>query len=160
MTLLFSYKVSELADTASTGYTRNRIRLLIGDTSTSRAFNLDDAEVDYFADTSSNIHIAAANAAEALGARYLEAADSKKVGDLALSKVKGEGERLAAKARELRRRAAAGALPIIGGVSIADKQAREDDTDRPTPAFARGQHDYPGSGQPGGTSNSESDWST
>lgn len=159
MPLVFTYVASELSDTTSTGHDRYVVRMLIGDTSTSRAQNLDDAEVDYFASGAGNLNLAAANAAEALGAKYLEAANSKKVGDLSIDKSKDEGDRLYRLAKSLRRRATAGATPIVGGVLISDKQDREADSDRTSPSFYRGRGDYPGTSQPGGNS-SVDDWAS
>lgn len=154
--MTFTYHSTLLDNTSSTGYQRTVVRMLIGDTSTSRRYNLDDAEVDWFVTNGGGLYRAAASAAEALAAQYVEAAESKQVGDLRLTRK--EGDRLNRLAAQLRRKATAGATPIVGGVSIADKQDREADTDRTTPSFIRGQHDYPGSGQPGGRATI--DWST
>lgn len=154
--MAFTYQSSKLSTPSSTAYNRTVVRTLIGDTSTSRRYNLDDAQVDWFVLNGGNINLSAANAAEALGALYVEAAESKKVGDLAITR--REGDRLVKLAEQLRRRAAASATPLVGGVSVADKQAREDDTDRTNPSFTRGRGDYPGTNQPGGNSRTFSDW--
>lgn len=145
--MTFTYHSSELASSTWAHHDRAVLRLTIGDTSTSRAYNLDDAEVDYYVASFNDQTMAAAQAAEALAAKYAESATSKKVGDLQI--VRDEHTRLLALARDLSRQAASGCKPLVGGVSVADKESREANTDRVTPAFYRGRGDNPMAHQPG-----------
>lgn len=46
--------------------------------------------------------------------------------------------------RESGRAAMVAAVPFAGGISLSDKQAREDDSDRTKPAFTRDLHENPG----------------
>lgn len=127
------------------------VRYLIGDVvagSTSVAYpTLSDAEVSYEVTAGATVNAAAANAARALAARYAVEPEDKKVGDLSVS----YGDRAAsllALAKTLDADANLGAIPRAGGISIADKRAVEDDTDRVVPSFTRGMHDHPGVGWP------------
>lgn len=119
---------------------RDIIRLTIGDVLTADQ-QLSDEEITYFRSTAGNNRGAALLAVEALIAKYSRDID-RKMGDLSLS----SSQRLAAY-KALRQtildRETLGATPFAGGISIADKQGYEDDTDLVRPAFARESFDNP-----------------
>lgn len=135
----------------STGGNNSVVRYLIGDTvagSTTVTYpTLSDAELTYEVAAAPTVTAAAANAARALAARFAQEPIDKKVGDLALS----YGDRTAALlkiASELQADSALAAVPIAGGISVADKRSVELDSDRVVPSFIRGLHDFPGAGWP------------
>lgn len=125
-------------DTSSTGGRRDAVRLLLKDTNASSPLLQDEELAFYLTENGSNVWRAAADAADALAARE---ADSKSVGDLAIS---GFGTNWANVASKYRMRANSQVAPYAGGISLADKQAFEDDTDRVRPAFTRSAMEMPG----------------
>lgn len=96
-----------------------------------------DEEIDFLLDQNhDNVWRAAAD-----GCRKLAAgAKSKSVGDLSLS---GEGDMYLALAREYDTNADAALAPWVGGISVSDKENREQDTDRVAPFFLRDVHVNP-----------------
>jgi hypothetical protein len=124
--------------------TRDAVRLLIFDTDTTGGkAKLSDEEIQFYINRNSHVSLAAAEAAEAVAAKYAPAGTSKQVGDL---KIEGQGVTYRELARSLRGQAArrAGSGVYAGGTSIADKKAQEDDTDRIQPEVKVGQDDHPG----------------
>lgn len=125
---------------------KDAVRHLLGDTD-ERDQQLSDEEIEWEVAQAGTVRSAAANAARSLAGRYSLQPSSKKVGDLAVT----YGERAAMMltlAKSLDADANLGAIPRAGGISIADKEAVEADTDRVRPAFSRGMHDHPGVGWP------------
>lgn len=131
---------------------RNRVRLLVGDISTSTSGEyLHDGAYDFFVAETPNIYVAAQLAANSLAAAFMGAAASasgsgyveKRVGDLQLKKA--DATMLAKSYQELARkfsRMAAGKIvPTAGGISRSDKRDAELDTDRVAPFFTRKQMD-------------------
>ncbi len=125
------------------------VRVLIQDTSTGSAV-LQDEEIQYFIDQTPHLYLAAAEAAGAVAGHYagLARVDSKKVGDLQIV----AGDAIGTRVREyrnladtLRRQAAMKATPFSGGISVADKDLQEADTDYDRPFAALGMHDNPAS---------------
>lgn len=143
--------------------TRDAVRFLIGDTDQATAL-LEDAEIDYIVTTegASRVKACAAAAALAAAAKCADAALTKEVGDLSVTKARHANLlALAAKYQaEVARDAGRTAAPSVGGVSVSDKRTRMDDTDRTAPAFSRGMLDDPTNPQRGGIAASESPWST
>lgn len=123
---------------------RDRIRIRIGDTSSSRPATqrLEDEEIDDLILTSGGFRSAAIAAARALLAKMAALPSEKRVGDLELT----WDDRLAglrAVIRELEADVVAGAKPYAAGISRADRAASEADTDRIGVPFKTGQLDNP-----------------
>ena len=122
------------------------VRLLIFDRDTIPATDakLTDEEIQYFIDANAHINLAASEAAMAIAARSAGEGTSKKVGDLM---IEGVGISYRDLAKNLRLKAARTVKAYAGGLSIAEKDTVDKDTDRPTPDFERGMHDHERSGQ-------------
>ncbi len=121
--------------------TRDKVRFLIGDTDSSDQ-QLLDTEVDaILSDNADDPYATAITLAEGLAAKFSRKAD-KSVGDLSIS-YSQLGKNYTDLATRLRRTASLQlATPYAGGISIADKDAVEDDDDRVRPGFKIGMHDY------------------
>lgn len=126
------------------------VRLLIGDTSTSTGNEIfSDGEIDYFVGSFPNTYMAAAGAVQTLvgstRGSVLAGVMSKQVGDLKIDyRTVSVTDLLTAKAKQLRTQGVRKVKPYAGGISVADKDAAESDTDRVPPHFVVGQHDHPG----------------
>lgn len=94
----------------------------------------------------SNVYLAAAMCAESLAGKYSSAVD-KQVGDFRLS-YSQRAKAWIDLAGKLRASASRNSMfaPYCGGISIADKQASADDTDRVQPAFTASLHNNPETG--------------
>lgn len=120
------------------------VRLLVGDTDADD-WLLSDEEIAVFtAAQPSNNYLAAAEAAQAIAAKFARKT-SRAVGDLRME-LQQRYEHYVALAEYLQRRGAAGVVPYAGGLSIDDKSDVDDDTDRVRPAFRIGLMDDPGAG--------------
>lgn len=132
--------------TTSAPARRDAVRLLVKDTVSTRQL-IQDEELDFFlAQNSNGIWGAAADACDALAAREAKA---KSVGDLSLS---GMGDSYKELGRTYRMRLGSTLVPFAGGISVADKDARNQDTDRVAPAFSRSLHVNPDVGSTGASS--------
>lgn len=117
---------------------KDKVRLLTGDTDTADEL-LVDAEINLITGQSGSIWSMAADACLAIASKFSRHADQT-VGSLSYD-FSQRAEQYKMRALDLRRRAVALVTPWAGGISIADKQTQEDDSDRVRPAFARGQHE-------------------
>ncbi len=121
------------------------VRALLRDTSTSAPL-LTDNEVSWLVADYPSVHYAAAAGADMIAGGKTESVTLKRVGDLTLqkggSKV-GIAMEYRSLAKQLRLTAATrGVKPYTGGISIADKDSIEGDTDWDRPAAKIGMHDY------------------
>ena len=127
--MTFTYQMDPGTGTAAER--RDAMRLLLKDTDDA-SFLYHDEELAFFLGQNNNaLYRSAADAAAGLAARE---ADSKSVGDLAIS---GFGKSWRDLAVEYRMKADSRVVPYAGGISVSDKQAAEDDTDRVVPMFSR-----------------------
>jgi len=124
--------------TAPNSSDKSWVRLRIGDTSSGDQL-LQDEEISAFVTSEGNREMGAALAAEAIGAQFARKVD-KSVGKLAIS-FSQASEHYFALAERLRREVAVGAGPYAGGISQADKDANEADTDVVAPSFTVQQFD-------------------
>ena len=127
----------------------DRVRLEIDDRDTIPETDalLSDEEIQYFIDTHKHVLLAAAAAADQLGARFSGDPKSKKVGDLEIDYGEGgRSESFKAVAKSLRDRARrqAGANIYAGGLSQGEKATEKAKTDLVQPSFTVGIHDNPG----------------
>lgn len=140
MSTTWTYQSTLLSTAANTSNTAI-VRRMVGDVLINDQ-QLQDAEVNYAISVYSNLYLAAAECARWISAQYSRKVDT----------VTGEVRTLystqqrayAQRAIELEQRGmsrGAGALPYAGGISIADKAAQLDDTDRVTPQFNIGMDD-------------------
>lgn len=123
---------------ASIASTSDQVRFLVGDTSNSASTELlADGEITWILTQETNVYRAASAAAEAIAAKFSRLADTS-VGDVSVSnsqksaQYKDLAKRLALKATKR-----GSAAAFAGGISIADRDTRIDDTDRVSPFFSR-----------------------
>ncbi len=121
-----------------------RLKVYDRDTTTASSAKLTDEEIQYFIDSNSHIDLAASEAALAISAKHAGEGTSKKVGDLM---IEGIGMSYRDLAKSLRLKAPRTVTPFAGGLSEAEKDAVDKDTDRPPADFERGMHDHERSGQ-------------
>lgn len=117
----------------------DKVRFHIGDTSNVAATELlTNGEIAYLLSVETNVYRAAAMAAESIASKMLIRAESVSVGDTSIS-YGDQAAKYQTLAKTLRamggRRGSAPAF--LGGVSIADRDTRESDTDRVDPFFTR-----------------------
>jgi hypothetical protein len=134
----------------------DKVRFLTGDRFDGKMI-LEDEEIEWLLTQEANIYRAAAAACDQLAVAIAGSITTasgagpisrKKVGNLELQYATGSGR--TAKdyeglAKMLRARGSGRNVPFAGGISVADKEARATDEDRPSDAFARGQFDGPDS---------------
>ena len=117
------------------------LKLLIGDTSTSTSGELlSTGECGYFVSSFGSVRAAAPHAARAIAAGFASLV-GKSIGDLRLE-AQQKFDHWSDLAKQLERQSAIVGVPFAGGISRAQKRAVESDTDRVTPAFRVGLHDY------------------
>lgn len=118
---------------------KDKVRWLIGDTSNSAATELQtDNEIAFALTQHGNqIYRAAAACARAIRGKFARQV-STSVGDVRVE-AQQQFAHYTELAKSLERDGAryASATPWMGGVSVADKQSAEADTDRVPPAFSR-----------------------
>ena len=123
----------------------DRVRLEIDDRDTTVEANalLTDEEIQYYIDTHSNVLLAAAAAADQLGARFAGDPKSKKVGDLVIDYGDGRSATFKAVAKRLRAQVSrrGGANLFAGGLSESEKVTEEAKVDKVQPTFTIGQDD-------------------
>ena len=120
---------------------RDKVRFFSGDTDSAAAITVSDEEILGAITLAGNARAAAALVCENLALRY--ATEGQRLQD-DLGQQIDYGERakfFEARAVQLRSRQAIAALPYAGGISVADKQTREEDTDRVVPVFTKRLHD-------------------
>ena len=119
------------------------VRFLIQDTDTNRQLTTDE-EILWAISQEDNIYMAAAAVADAIGSRSANV-KRKKVGNL---EIEYDAEHWKKMAARLRNRGCAYKKPSAGGISIADKDVLENNTDWPTPDFQKGMFDNPSDDDP------------
>lgn len=128
------------ASTSLSSSQKDQIRLMIGDTSQNDQLMYDE-EITFMLSLRPSIYGAAAECCRTIASKFARQVDT----------VTGELRTLySARARNYEMRAtqydrmasvAGGALPYAGGISVSDKQAAEQDTDRMAPQFQIGMED-------------------
>jgi len=116
---------------------KDKVRFLIQDTVVATAM-LQDEEINFMLIEYPNYKMAAANCADVLSSKFASAAESRTIGNLKLE-YSDKAKKYADLASRLRMQASKFILPYAGGISQADKEAINDDTDRIEPSFRRGQ---------------------
>lgn len=127
---------------------KDAVRLNIGDTDESNPL-FSDEEINYVLTGEDNPYAAGAQLADMAAARFAREVDKSSDGDSISSSqrfkhFKELAEQLRAEA--VRTGAAAVGAPFIGGISYADKEEREADTDRIPTAVRTNVHGNPRSG--------------
>ncbi len=124
----------------------DRVRLEIDDRDTIPETDalLTDEEIQYYIDSHNHILLAAAAAADQLGARFAGDPKSKKVGPLEIDFGGGRSAEFKGVAKRLRAQAAKRSGPFAGGLSKAKKVTGRADTDKVQPVFTIGQDDHTG----------------
>ena len=134
--MTWTYNMAVTAD-------RDKVRFLAGDTDSAAAITLTNEEIGGALTLAGGIRSAAAECCDMLALRYAQRGQQL-TDDIGQSVNYGD---LAAfyreRARLLRSRAALAALPVAGGISVADKTSVESDDYRVPPAFTRTIQDAP-----------------
>ena len=115
----------------------DKVRFLIQDTVVATAM-LQDEEINFMLIEYPNYKMAAANCADVLSSKFASSAEDRAIGNLRLHYA-DKAKKYADLANRLRAQASKVVLPYAGGISKADKNAINDDTDRVEPSFRRGQ---------------------
>jgi hypothetical protein len=120
---------------------RDQVRFYAGDTSESATFTLSDEEILGAITLAGSARAAAALVCENLAGRYATEATMLR-DDLGQQiQYADRATFFTDRATQLRSRAALSVIPFAGGISNADKEIREQDTDRVAPAFTKRLHD-------------------
>jgi len=135
---------------------RDKVRFLSGDNDTTDQL-VTDEEIAYILTVRTNLHLAAADACEAIAAKWARKADTSN-GALSVS----ASQRAAAyhvQAQELRARANGLGAPtwFAGGQTVSGKDTLTNDSDAVQPAFRVGQDDLPGTPDDGDDDTAEND---
>ena len=129
-----------------TGADIDRVRVLCGDPAGDTQV-LDDSTISFFLEEyNGNYYRAAADSAAAIAAYYAGQVDVR-VGILSSSnsqKTKQFADLATALRRRAEERATSCAVPFAGGISVADKEVTEANTDRVEPSFTRDLHEEDG----------------
>lgn len=143
--MTWSYNPTLLGTTHASA-DRTAIRFLIQDTSTGDQL-VQNEEIDWALSQAPNVYEAAAMVCETIGVQYAKKATQKSAGQLSLS-WQGRGEHYKGLAKSFRALAKSPTVraftPYAGGISLADKQLQDDDTDWNKPSFGIGMHDHKG----------------
>lgn len=137
---------------------QDAIRFLLGDIDNADLL-LEDNEVTYLYDEAGDVFRAAADGAERIAAKLAREIDTTAEGNnYRGSQLFAHYNELAVKLRaiadrELRR----GVKPYVGGISHNERKKDDADADLIKSYFRSHEHDYPGSGQGGGSHNLRSD---
>ena len=125
------------------------VRWRVGDVFADDQLVSDEEITAALTDASSNKNLAAAMICERIAADFSREADVTVSDGSGASRTRQLSQRAGAylKLATTLREAAAGsttifAAPYVGGISIDDKDTREDDDDRTVPAFTVGMQDY------------------
>jgi hypothetical protein len=134
---------------ATTDQKKNFVRFLIGDVNTARQLTSDEAILACMS-TEPNVYHAAARAILAIIQDILAGGiEDQKVGETRI-RIKRADE-LVALAKDLRRRGDTHKKPSGGGITLADREALQENDNLLQPAITRGMHDISNSiDQPGG----------
>ena len=138
---------------------RDLVRILVSDTNTNAQL-LSDEFIDFTLSAKPSAYLAAALCAETLinstaaATAYLASnVTRKKVGDLELSYAGGgsggasPAQHYRELAKSLRMQAGTKVTPYSGGISVTDKAAQRDDSDRIRGFAEKDMHDHPGTNQ-------------
>jgi hypothetical protein len=121
--------------------TRDAVRFLAGQASTGDGVVVSDEEIAYLVTEEGSAYRAAAAVCERLANGYAGLAQTRTVGRTSVTYAQ-RGQEYAARARDLRRRAALRDVqPYGGGTAVGDKQTVAADTSRVPTAFAVGMDD-------------------
>ena len=124
---------------ASLPTAKDRVRFLIQDTNVASAM-LQDEEITFMLTEYPNYRLAAAACAEALSLKFAGMPQEKKIGNLSLF-YGDQAKKYSELASKLRTQASKILLPYAGGISKADKNAINNDSDRVKPAFKHDMQD-------------------
>lgn len=105
--------------------------------------DLTDADIQTALEIESNLYKAAALCARNLAAKYAPKADLGAGGASVKNSQKHKHYMGLATAYEVQAAGQLDGCPQLAGVSLEEMEAAFKDDDRPTPAFRRGQFDYP-----------------
>lgn len=137
--MTFTYNLADLATSE-----KDQVRLEIGDTDVNRQL-LQDEEIAQFIAVERNFWSAAARACEAISRLFLSRADVRLGRSMQITYTK-MADAYAAMACRLRAKALGTTPPWVGGMSVSDKVAYNQDTDLLAPLFGKTMMENPWTG--------------
>ena len=137
--MTWSYNLADLATSE-----KDQIRLEIGDTDVNRQL-LQDEEIEQFIIVERNFWSVAARACEAISRLFMSKADVRLGRSLMVTYTK-MADQYATMAAKLRAKALGTTPPWIGGMSVSDKIAYNQDTDLLAPLFTKSMQENPWTG--------------
>lgn len=117
-----------------------QVRLLVGDTDTNDQL-VSDEEINWYVSQQTSVKLAAADVCEAIAAKFARWTDASVDG--VSESASQKSERYSARAKELKQDAYSLALPVFGGITVAQQQQADQDTDKVQPSFKIGMNDNP-----------------
>ncbi len=117
-----------------------QVRLLVGDTDTTDQ-QMQDEEINFYLAQEPSVRLAAAEVCKALASKYARFVNASVngVSESASDKAKAYRER----AKELEADDNKLALPVFGGITVAEQQAADQDSSKVQPSFKIGMNDNP-----------------
>lgn len=125
--------------TDPTGTDKDHVRFIVGDVVETAKYTLTDEEITAMLTAGGTVHAASITCARSLAARWARE-PSVKIGRTQVTQ--GDvASRLEKLADRLVHQGSESAVPYVGGISIADKDARLSDSDAVQPRFLRDRDD-------------------
>lgn len=118
-----------------------QVRLLVGDTDTTDQLVADEEINYYLAQNPDSVTLAAAEVCEAISAKFARWTDASVNG--VSESASQKSERYSARAKELKQDAYSLALPVFGGITVAEQQAADQNSSMVQPSFKIGMNDNP-----------------
>ena len=137
--MTWSYNLADLATSE-----KDQVRLEVGDTDVNRQL-LQDEEIDQFITVERNFWAAAARACEAISRLFMSRADVRLGRSMQIAYVKMAGQ-YTTMACKLRAKALGTTPPWVGGMSVSDKIAYNQDSDLVAPLFSKTMQENPWTG--------------
>jgi len=134
----FTYDLAVIATSE-----KDQVRLLIGDTDSTDVL-LQDEEINYFLTAEGSVYAAAVAGCKSIAASLNRQPGEFWAGSVRISNSDRANEYLKMAETLQRRNTLISARPFAGGISKADKETRENDSDRVKPSFTRALHTPPG----------------
>lgn len=136
MSVSWTYNPEQLATSALF-----QVRLLVGDTDINDQL-FQDGEINHYISRNPNsVTLAAAEVCEGISAKFARWTDASVDG--VSESASQKSERYSARAKELKQDAYSLALPVFGGITVAQQQAADQNTDMVQPSFKIGENDNP-----------------
>lgn len=118
-----------------------QVRYYVGDTDINEQL-VQDEEIQWQLSLNpDSVKLAAADVCEAISAKFARWTDASVDG--VSESASQKSERYSARAKELKQDAYSLALPVFGGITVAQQEQADQDTDKVQPSFKIGENDNP-----------------